>query len=242
MTIAEAIRIIDLLGTFAFAANGAYAAVRAAKVDIVGLIVLGSVTAVGGGMIRDVLLDVPPVALTTWVYPTVALVGSLVPLVLRRPRRLLGRTIGMLDTIGLSLFCVVGAQKALEHGLGPVPAIWLGVVTCIGGGILRDVMTKRVPAVLKEGFYAVPAAAGAAVVAVAPLLGTPAGVAMATGAAACFLLRLLGVTLKVNLPPTHQLPAPAASASPTSEPAIEPPSSGATDAKAGTTTHEADQT
>ena len=103
-------------------------------------------------------------------------------------------------------------------------------------------MTKRVPAVLKEGVYAVPAAAGAAVVAVAPLLGTGAGVAMATGAATCFLLRMIGVTLKVNLPATHQSPAPAASESPTSERAIEPPSPGAPDVEAETKSHRADQT
>ncbi len=190
-----------VVGTFAFAANGAYAAVRAARIDVVGLVVLGSVTAVGGGIVRDLLLGItPPLALSTWVYLTIAFAGALIPLVWHRPRRLLSRTIGTLDTIGLSLFCVVGAQKAVEAGLGPLPAIWVGAIAGVGGGVFRDVLTRRVPAVLSEGFYAIPAAAGAAVVALAPWVAVPAPIAMAAGAATCLILRGMGVTLRFDVP------------------------------------------
>ena len=108
----------------------------------------------------------------------------------------------MLDAIGLSLFCVTGAQKALEHGLDPAAAIIVGAIAAVGGGTIRDVMIGQVPSVLTSGFYAIPALVGATIeVLVGPsvLLGIPVALAAAT---ACFLIRILGVWFKVEAPKT----------------------------------------
>src|SRR5919107_4671861 len=125
---------LDLLGTFAFALNGALTALRVARLDIVGVVTLGMITALGGGIIRDVLLDVPPATFNDWRYLTVAAVGGLIAFIFGRRLERLGTPIDVLDAAGLSLFAVTGATKALSLGLGPVQAVLLGAVTAGGGG------------------------------------------------------------------------------------------------------------
>ncbi len=192
---------LDLTGTFAFALNGALTAVRAARLDIVGVVALGMITAIGGGIIRDVLIgDVPPATFRDWRYLTVAACGGLLAFGFsRRLDKLLG-PITVLDAAGLSLFAVTGASKALGFGVGAGQAVILGVVTAVGGGTLRDVMIREVPSVLRSGLYAIPALLGATITVVTERLhvyGIPAALG---AAAACFGLRMLGVQLNLNAP------------------------------------------
>src|SRR4051812_37134441 len=127
--------VLDLVGTFAFALNGAMTAVRAVHVDIVGVVTLGMITAVGGGIIRDVLLGaVPPATFVDWRYLAVAAVGGLIAFLFSRGLSRVTSPIDVLDAAGLSLFAVTGAGKALEFGVGPVQAIILGALTGVGGG------------------------------------------------------------------------------------------------------------
>lgn len=196
--------VLELAGTFAFALNGALTAVRVAHVDIVGVLTLGIITALGGGIIRDILLgDLPPATFGDWRFLAVAAIGSLFAFLFSRGLSRFSTSIDVLDAAGLSLFAVTGASKAHELGLGPAQSIILGTVTAVGGGTVRDVLVREVPSVLSSGLYAIPALVGASLAVAAfgtgvdQVLGAPA----ALGAAgACFLVRVLGSHLGVDAP------------------------------------------
>jgi len=193
--------LLDLAGTFAFALNGALIALRVVRLDIVGVVTLGMVTAVGGGMVRDVLLgDVPPASFSDWRYLAVAAGGGLVVFLFAHHLGRLNLPILWLDAAGLSLFAVSGAWKSLEHGVGPAQAVILGVVTAVGGGSLRDVLIREVPAVLTSGLYAIPALLGSVLVVVGHELGAPALGAAVSAAMACLALRLVGIHCDIEAP------------------------------------------
>jgi uncharacterized membrane protein YeiH len=202
---------LDLTGTFAFALNGALTAIRVAKLDVVGVVTLGMITALGGGIIRDVILDdLPPATFDDWRYLAVAALGSLVAFTFGRRLDRLVNPIVVLDAAGLSLFAVSGALKALDFDAGAAQAVILGAVTAVGGGTTRDVLIGRVPVVLRSELYAIPALVGALAVVAADQLGAPE-VAAAVGAAAiCFAIRILGVhfDLDAPMPPTPPGPGP----------------------------------
>ena len=163
---------LDLTGTFAFALNGATTGVKAAQLDIIGMLALGMVTALGGGILRDILIGaLPPATFSDWRYLTVAAAGALVAFFLSKPLHRYALAIELADAAGLSLFCVTGATKSLEHGLGPAQAVILGAITAVGGGTIRDVLVGRVPAVLTSGLYAIPALVGATIAVVAVRTG-----------------------------------------------------------------------
>ena len=200
---------LDLAGTFAFGLNGALTAVRVVRLDIVGVITLGMITALGGGIIRDILLnDLPPATFRDWRYLAVAACGAFIAFLLGRRLDRLAGAITVADAVGLSVFAVTGADKALEFGLGPVQAVILGTITGVGGGTLRDVLIRQVPSVLSTGLYAVPALVGAAITVAATLLGVYGLPAAIIAAAACLLIRLLGVHFRLNAPrpPTQRDP------------------------------------
>lgn len=192
---------LDLIGTFAFALNGALTAIRVAKLDVVGVLTLGMVTAIGGGIIRDTLIDsLPPATFSDWRYLAVAAGGSLVAFGFGWRLSRLAGPILVLDAAGLSLFAVTGSAKALAFGVGPAQAVILGVVTAVGGGTLRDVLTNRVPVVLRSELYAIPAACAAGIVVVAQRAGgygTPVAI---VAAVLCFLVRMIGVRYGLNAP------------------------------------------
>jgi uncharacterized membrane protein YeiH len=193
--------VLDLTGTFVFALNGGLTAMRAARLDIVGVITLGMITALGGGIIRDTLIDdLPPATFQDWRYLAVAAGGALIAFAFSQHLTRLAVPIELLDAVGLSVFAVTGAGKAMTFGLGPVQAIILGAITAVGGGTLRDVMIGRVPSVMREGLYAIPAIVGAGITVGCILLGFHGLAAAFAAAAACFLIRLLGVYFKLNAP------------------------------------------
>ena len=193
--------VLDLVGTFAFALNGALTAVGAADLDIVGVVTLAMITALGGGIIRDVLIDsLPPATFSDWRYLAVAAGGGLLAFVLARRLDRLRPSIEVLDAVGLSLFAVTGAGKALGLGLGLAQAVILGTITGVGGGTLRDIMVRRIPTVLASGLYAVPALLGATVFVVAARFGVTGLLATFGAAAACLAVRLLGVRYEVDAP------------------------------------------
>ena len=186
---------LNLIGTFAFAVSGALLGVRK-RFDLVGIAVLAQITAVGGGILRDVLIGaVPPVAFTDAAYfllPTLA--TALVFFAHARLDRLY-RAMLVFDAAGLGLFAVSGAAKASAAGLGPLAAIALGALSAVGGGILRDVLANDLPTVFRSDseLYAAPAILGAAIVVAAQQAGRY-GLPVATGAALfVFALRLLAL-------------------------------------------------
>jgi len=156
--------VLDLVGIFVFSISGALVAVRK-EYDVFGVLVLAGATGLGGGFLRDVLIDAtPPAALQDWRYLLAPLVAGLLAFVYHPAIGRMERSINVLDAFGLGLFCVTGALKALDYGLGVAPAALMGMVTGIGGGMLRDLLASRVPAVFRGELYATPALAGAIVV------------------------------------------------------------------------------
>lgn len=192
---------LDLIGTFAFALNGALTALRSARLDIVGVVTLGMITALGGGTIRDVLLDsLPPSTFVDWRYLAVAAAGGLIAFLFGRHLERLSTPITVLDAAGLSLFAVTGASKAIDLGFGPAQAVIVGGITAVGGGTLRDVLIRRIPFVLTSELYAVPALIGATTLVVLFRFGTAVTVAAIAGAVLCFGVRIIGVRFGLNAP------------------------------------------
>ncbi|HEY4557823.1 MAG TPA: TRIC cation channel family protein [Enteractinococcus sp.] len=193
--------LLDLLGTFAFALNGAFTAARVARLDIVGVITLGMITALGGGIIRDVLLDdVPPATFRDWRYLAVAAGGALIAFIFHKYLGRLTGPIELLDAVGLSVFAVTGASKAMEFGLGPVQAIILGTITGVGGGTLRDALVGKIPSVMSEGLYAIPALLAASITVFALLADVYGLTAAIIAATVCWLVRVIGIYFKLNAP------------------------------------------
>ncbi|QCB93554.1 trimeric intracellular cation channel family protein [Cellulomonas shaoxiangyii] len=193
--------VLDLTGTFAFALSGALTAIKVVRLDIVGVVTLGMLTALGGGVIRDVMLHaLPPATFDDWRYLAVAASGGLVAFLFGRGLDRWAMPIVVLDAAGLSLFAVSGALKGLELGAGSAQAVLLGAITAVGGGTLRDVLIGRIPAVLTSGLYAIPALAGATVLVAAEGLGVPELPAAVGGAVVCFVIRMLGVHYDIDAP------------------------------------------
>jgi uncharacterized membrane protein YeiH len=198
--------VLDLTGTFAFALNGAMTALRAVRLDLVGVVTLGMITALGGGLVRDLVLDAgPPATFLDWRYLAVAATGGLLAFGLSHRLGRLAGPITVLDAVGLSLFAVTGASKAMESGMGAGAAVILGTVTAVGGGTLRDMMIAQVPAVLRTGLYAVPALVAAALTVTAMAVGVYGLEAACVAAATCFTIRMLGLRygLGAPLPPAR---------------------------------------
>ena len=193
--------VLDLVGTFVFGLNGALTAVRTARLDIVGVVTLGVITAVGGGIIRDVLIGaIPPATFRDWRYLALATCGALIAFVASRRLVRLEMPIVVLDAVGLSVFAVMGTAKARLYGLETGPAILLGVVTAVGGGTLRDTLVGEVPSVLRSDLYAIPALVAAAITIVLMEVRIY-GLATALGAAAvCFVIRMLAVRYGLQAP------------------------------------------
>lgn len=188
------LQTLDLVGIFVFAISGGLVAVRN-QLDILGVVVLAMATGLGGGVIRDVVIGaVPPPAVADWRYLLVPVVAGLVAFWLHPAVGRLEREINVFDAFGLGLFCVAGALKAQEYGLGPAPSAALGMVTGVGGGIIRDLLAGRIPVIFRTGeLYAIPALAGAAIAATGAELGVVHGVILAPAALVTIGWRLIAV-------------------------------------------------
>lgn len=192
---------LDLSGTFAFAISGATAA-RQRGLDLFGICAIAFAVACGGGIIRDICIGaIPPAGLKTWYYLATAMVAAgmtigLYPLVQR-----LNRPVLLFDAAGLSLFAVTGAQKALSYGHNGEVAVLLGIITAVGGGMLRDILLNRVPVILQKEIYASAAFIGALIVVMGNYFKWLSSDWIAIIAlAVCFTLRILALHYHWNLP------------------------------------------
>jgi uncharacterized membrane protein YeiH len=191
---------LDLAGTFFFALSGAVAGVKH-KLDIFGVLVLSFVAANSGGIIRDVLIgSIPPLAINEWRYLAVSMLAGCVTFYRYGIINRLRSPVLLFDAMGLSLFAVSGADKALAFHIGPVAAVMLGILTAIGGGIARDLLVAEIPRVLRADLYAVAALGGAIVVVIGKKLQWPSLTAMAVGAILCFTLRFVAIRCEWGLP------------------------------------------
>jgi uncharacterized membrane protein YeiH len=192
--------VLDLTGTFVFALSGALAGTKRG-LDLFGVMVLSFAAGNSGGITRDLLIGaVPPGAVGDWRYLGVSLVAGLVtfyfsPVIVRMSNAVL-----VFDAAGLALFAVAGSSKALSFGLNPVMATVLGVVTGIGGGMVRDVLLVEIPTVLRADLYAVAALAAAAIVVVGHVFELPVVPVTAVALISCFLLRVMAIKRGWRLP------------------------------------------
>jgi uncharacterized membrane protein YeiH len=192
--------VLDLVGIFVFALSGGLVAVRK-ELDIFGVLVLAGITGLGGGFLRDVLIGaVPPAALADWRYLLVPVVAGLVTFWFHPALGRRERLVNVFDAAGLGLFCVTGALKALAFGLGPLPAALMGMLTGIGGGMLRDLLAGRVPVVLRGELYATPALVGATIAVIGSEAGLRPAVVAAPAALVCIGWRLLAMRRGWNAP------------------------------------------
>jgi len=194
------VRALDLVGTFVFAMSGAALGVRRG-LDLFGVLVLGWVTATAGGILRDVSIGaIPPAALASWPPMVLALVAGLLAFRFDRVLERLRHPVQFFDAAGLGVFAVAGTQKALAFGLDWPMAIMLGMISGIGGGIVRDVLTAQVPTLLRSEIYAVAALAGGLVVVAGAKVELDSTIGGLAGIVVCTSLRMLAVYRGWKLP------------------------------------------
>lgn len=192
-SVGDVLRGLDLLGVFANAVLGGVIG-RSAKLDPVGTATLGVLSGLGGGIIRDVLLQRgTPIALTDYAYVSTALVGVLLVYLVTIEGPVWNRSWPFIDALALGCWAAAGAQKTLASGLGWLPAIILGTITAVGGGFVRDIVLRRVPAILGGNtLYATCAMVASGVLVALSALGQPIWgsiAATATGAGLCLIAR-----------------------------------------------------
>ncbi len=197
--------VLDLGGTFVFALSGAAAGVKH-RLDIFGVMVLSFAAGNAGGITRDLLIGaVPPAAIADWTYVSVSVLAGFItffgsPLIHRLTNPVL-----WFDAVGLAFFAVAGTQKALVHGLNPAMAALLGMLTGIGGGMLRDVLVNEIPTVLRADLYALAALACAAVVAIGYLAQIEPLATTLAGGTLCFGLRFMAIRYGWHLPGARRM-------------------------------------
>ncbi len=192
--------ILDLLGTFVFALSGALVGVRH-RLDLFGVLVLSFVAGNGGGVMRDTMIGAtPPAALQDWRYIAISVAAGLLTFWRAGAIERWRNPVQSIDAIGLGVFAVAGALKAQAFGLGPVGAMLLGMLTGIGGGMIRDVLVAQVPTVLRAELYAIAALAGAGVVVLGKALALPLTAVVVAGVLTCTGLRLFAIRRGWRLP------------------------------------------
>lgn len=192
--------ILDLVGVFVFALSGGLVAVRK-RLDLFGVLVLAGAAALGGGVMRDVLIgQLPPVGLSDWRLVTAACLAGLVTFLFHPGVARISKLVRILDAAGLAAFAVAGSLKALGVGTAPMTAVLVGVITAIGGGMLRDVLAGQVPEVLRRELYAVPALLGSTLVVIAYRAHHLTETVVWSVVAVVFTVRMTAVVLDLNAP------------------------------------------
>lgn len=193
---------IDVIGIFVFAISGALLAVRK-NFDIFGIAVLAEVTALGGGLFRDLMIGaVPPAAFTDLAYFVTPLFAALLVFFLHPQVERIQVGVNVFDAAGLGLFCVAGTTKAYDYGLNLTSSAALGLATAVGGGVLRDILANEVPSLLRwdRDLYAVPAIVGATMVVLCIHYDLLSPFTIGLAAVTAFVLRLLAMRFHWRAP------------------------------------------
>ncbi|AMV71410.1 trimeric intracellular cation channel family protein [Desulfuromonas carbonis] len=191
--------ILDLIGTAAFAASGAWAGIRR-EMDLFGVVVLGLVTATGGGTLRDLLLGARPFCLENETYLYISLAVALAVFCWHRHLDFLQHPLLYFDAVGLGTFVVIGSGKALALGSGWLGAVLMGVMTATAGGVLRDVLSGQVPLILRREIYASACLAGGVLLVALRQTPLPPGLAALLAALLTIVVRLLAIRGNWALP------------------------------------------
>ena len=204
ISLSEFLRVLDLVGTFVFALSGAVSGVKH-RIDLFGVLVLSFVAATAGGVLRDVLIGAtPPAAIQDWHYIALTTVAGLVTFYGHSLIAKMKSPVQIFDAFGLGLFAIAGAGKAIAFHLGPVAAVLMGVLTAIGGGMVRDLFVSQIPIVFTAELYAVAALAGATVAVVGNLILPGSAPLEVIGGIVCVALRLMAIRNGWKLPVAQQ--------------------------------------
>ena len=191
---------LDLLGTFVFALSGAVAA-RQRQLDIFGIFSISFCAACGGGIIRDLCIGaVPPAGLTNWLYLIMVIAATILSIGFYRFVNFLNQPVLLFDALGLSVFAVTGARKAISFGHNYEVAVLLGIVTAVGGGVVRDILLTRIPVILTKEIYASAALLGAMIIVLGDYLRYPKNAVSIVAIICCFGFRFLSLHFHLNLP------------------------------------------
>jgi len=202
---AFAFHLLDLLGVAVFAVSGVLAAGRK-SLDLFGVLVIATLTAIGGGTVRDLLLDRHPIF---WIaeptYLIVISAAALLTIVYVRVRRPPGDALLYADALGLALFTIAGAQIAETAGLPAIIVVLMATITGVAGGVLRDVLCAEIPLILRRDIYATAAIAGASLYLLAERFGAPRPWSAGFGMGMVVMLRVFAIQRGLKLP-TFRLP------------------------------------
>lgn len=190
---------LELIGVIAFAVTGALRAIER-DMDVFGILVLGLITALGGGIIRDILVNRFPVSLLSPIYFYMATLGSLLAIIGLRATRKYAYWIKLFDALGLAVFSVLGARVGILGELNVLSVLILGLLTGIGGGIIRDVLANEVPLVLRQEVYALASLIGIAVLWLLRSAGIASPTALIISASVIFIIRLAAIQWNLQLP------------------------------------------
>jgi len=199
MTLALILQYLDLLGTVVFAITGLLAA-RRKQLDLFGAIVIAMVTAIGGGTVRDLIIDVPVFWTQNDIYIYVVVIAALLLFFLARFKRLPVKLLLFLDALGLAVFTVIGTQKAMALGFSDPIAIMTGIMTGVVGGVIRDVLVGEVPLVFRKEIYATASFVGASLLLVLIEAGIAVDWAVMTSILVVLTMRVWAIIFNVELP------------------------------------------
>lgn len=192
--------ILDILGTFVFALSGAEAA-KERELDLFGTIIIAFLTACGGGIIRDLCLGIhPPVGISHWPYLALTILATFAVAVCHRYITKLKYPVLLFDALGLSMFAVAGTQKSLFLGQNYEVALLLGVLSAVGGGIIRETLLGRIPVVLRKEVYGSAALIGSSIVILFHYFNLESSIGAWIGITTCFVIRYLSIKKKWNIP------------------------------------------
>ena len=193
------ILLIDILGTIAFAISGVLTALNK-RLDPFGILIIAFVTAVGGGTLRDVLIDVPIAWMRNLTYVYVILVSTIFAVIFRKRLGYIRRSLFLFDTIGISLFTIIGVEKGIATGFHPVICVALGTMTACFGGVIRDILCNEIPIIFRKEIYATACILGAIAYFLLHYFPVSEGFIVIISGAIVFTVRFLAVYFKLSLP------------------------------------------
>lgn len=197
------ILLIDILGVVAFSISGVLTSMKK-RMDLFGIFIIAFVTSVGGGTLRDVLLNVPVGWLNNMTYVYTIIITSVVAIIFRKKLNYLRKSLFLFDTIGIGLYTVVGVEKAIEAGLHPIICVAFGTMSACFGGVIRDILCNEIPVIFRQEIYATACILGGFTYFLTVQLGLAESVVFVAAASVVILVRLLAVVFKISLPSIYE--------------------------------------
>ena len=197
------ILFIDILGTIAFAISGVLTALNK-RLDPFGILIIAFVTAVGGGTLRDILINVPVAWMQDLTYVYVIVASTILAVIFRKRLGYIRRSLFLFDTIGISLFTIIGVEKGIAAGFSPVICVALGTMSACFGGVIRDILCNEIPIIFRKEIYATACILGATAYFVLHATPIPEGFIVIISGAIVFTVRFLAVYFKLSLPSIYR--------------------------------------